>query len=281
MALFDKFAEKRRSDRTKEIYRVTARKIRTLIPFADRILVEEIDLNWLEDLDELLIAKGNNPSTRSIDFRNIRAVIKDAKKHKLIRDNPFDEFDVPTGESPDRALTIEQLRSLVNAEVKPWERKYLEFFLLSFLLIGINTEDLLHVRNIDKGRLNYTRAKTGKGMSVKVEPEALEIIDRYHGSKYLLNILDTYSNTHNWTAKVDKSLKEISRRNGLPEVTMYWARHTWATLANIDLDIELNTVSNALGHQPSKKVTLIYIKKKDYSLVDEANRKVIDYLFEK
>ena len=281
MSYYDNFAERRTSDRTKEIYRVTGRKIRALIPKADKIPIEDIDLNWLEDLDELLIAKGNNPSTRSIDFRNIRAVVRDAKTHKLIKENPFEEFNVPTGESPDRALTIEQLRTLVNAEIRPWEQKYLDFFVLSFMLIGINTEDLLHARCLENGRLDYTRAKTGRKMSIKVEPEALEIIERYKGQKYLLNILDTYSSTHNWTAKVDKNLKEISKRNGLPEVTMYWARHTWATLANIDLEIELGTVSSALGHQPPKKVTLIYIKKKDYSRVDVANRKVIDYLLSK
>jgi len=97
----------------------------------------------------------------------------------------------------------------------------------------------------------------------------------------MLNILDTYSNTHNWTSKVDAVLKDIAKRNGLPPITMYWARHTWATLAHGDLGIELSTVSDALGHQPENKVTLIYIKKKDYSKVDEANRKVIDYFLGK
>lgn len=281
LSMFDSFAEKRNSERTKEIYRASATKIRKLIPDSELLTIGDITLDWLEEYEDILIAKGNNSSTRSIDFRNIRAVVKHALKHKIIRDNPFDEFPIPNSESPNRALNINELRRLINADIAPWEQKYVDFFLLSFLLIGINTEDLLHLSEIKNSRINYVRAKTHTEMSVKVEPEALDLINRYRGKKHLLNILDTYANTHNWTSKVDAVLKDIAKRDGLPSVTMYWARHTWATLANIDLGIELSTVSDALGHQPEKKVTLIYIKKKDYTKVDDANRKVIDYLFRK
>lgn len=277
-AVYDKFAENRNSERTKEIYRVTGRKIRQLIPCPEKLRIDQIDLDWLENLDELLVAKGNNGSTRSIDFRNIRAVLKYAQKHKLLRENPFEDFLMPEGESPDRALTVEQLRTLIHAEVEPWEKKYLDFFLLSFLLIGMNTEDLLHVEKIEGGRINYVRAKTRKPISVKVHEEAKEILDRYPGKRYLLNVLDTYCCTHNWTAKVDAALKAIAARNGLPPVTMYWARHTWATLASADLGIDLATISEALGHQPEKRVTLTYIRRKDYGRIDEANRKIISYL---
>lgn len=58
------------------------------------------------------------------------------------------------------------------------------------------------------------------------------------------------------TAAIEKLIKKISH---------YWCRHTWATIAH------------ALGHGKST-VTDIYI---DFDLkkVDEANRKVIDYVF--
>lgn len=281
ISIYETFAEKRPAERTKEIYRATAEKIKTLFPDANQLTIEEITLEWLEDFDERLILRGNKPSTRSIDFRNIRAVIKDAKKHKLIHENPFEEFDIPKGDSPYRALTFTQLRTLVTAEVKPWEQKYVDFFLLSFMLIGMNTEDLLHVKSIVDGRINYVRAKTHQEMSIKVEPEAMKIIERYKGENFLLNILDTYHNTHNWTSKVNNVLKEIAKRNKLPDISMYWARHTWAQIAHANLGIDISTISDALGHQPEKKVTLIYIKKKDHSKVDETNRKVLDYCLDK
>ena len=278
LAAFSRFAESRKSERTREIYRVTARKIKLLIPNPNRLLLQNIDLDWLECFDTLLLARGNNASTRNLDFRNIRAVLKDAQKHRLIQENPFDDFKIPAGESPDRALTIEQLRLLLGVTVKPWEKKYLDFFFLSFYLIGMNTEDMLHLTEIKDGRIDYVRAKTKKRISVKVEPEALELIEKYKGGKHLLNMLDTYANTHNWTSKVDSVLKDIAERNNLPPITMYWARHTWATIANNDLGISIDVIADAFGHQPEKRVTLIYIKRHDYSKVDSANRKVIDYL---
>ncbi len=60
---------------------------------------------------------------------------------------------------------------------------------------------------------------------------------------------------------------------------MYWARHTWATLAYGDLGVDIETISNALGHQSGKSVTMIYVRKKEYSKIDDANRRMIDYLF--
>lgn len=276
---FLKYANARNSKRTKEIYMVTYLKINKLIPKAEKIKLDDVDLDWLEHYDELLIERGNNASTRSMDFRNIRAVIRDALKHRLIHENPFDLFDMPNPESPDRALTIEQMRTFVNAEVKPWEKKYQDFFILSFLLCGINTVDLMNLKEIENGRINYTRQKTGVATSIKVEPEAMEIINRYAGKSHLIEIMDRYAEAKTWTSKVDKALKGIAQRNGLPLLSMYWARHTWATIAGGDLGIDDGVVGDALAHKPAKKVTNLYIRRKDYSKVDEANRQVIDAVF--
>ena len=278
LTAFDNYAETRQAERTKEIYRATRKKLEQLFPMAEKIPLNAIDADWLDDFNDKLIARGNNPSTRSIDFRNLRAVLKKAQQHKLIVDNPFDDFKIPEGCSPDRYLSIEQLRLFVNAELCDWEEKYRDFFLLSFYLIGINTEDLLHLDNLENGRIKYVRSKTGKSLNIKVEPEAEAIINKYRGKKYLLNILDTYSNTHNWTSKVDAVLRTIADRIGLPPITMYWARHTWATLAHGDLGVDIETISAALGHQSGKSVTWLYVRKKEYSKIDDTNRRMIDYL---
>lgn len=133
---FQAFSSKRTSERTKEIYQVTWRKISQMHPFPDRIALKSITLTWLEDFDERLIARGNNPSTRNLDLRNLRAVIRSAKKHKLMSENPFEDFDMPKSLSPNRYLSVNQLRTLINAELEPWEEKYRDFFLLSFYLIS-------------------------------------------------------------------------------------------------------------------------------------------------
>jgi integrase len=60
-----------------------------------------------------------------------------------------------------------------------------------------------------------------------------------------------------------------------PDISMYWARHSWATLAAY-LDIPKETIAAALGHG-GRDVTDIYIRF-DEKKIDEANRKVIDAL---
>ena len=61
----------------------------------------------------------------------------------------------------------------------------------------------------------------------------------------------------------------------LPEFTMYWARHTWASIANY-LEIPIDTIGVGLGHS-QKSITDIYIDR-DPHKIEKANRKVLDYV---
>ena len=62
-----------------------------------------------------------------------------------------------------------------------------------------------------------------------------------------------------------------------PDLSTYWSRHTWATIA-YEIGIPVDIIGQALGHSDkSHSVTFIYIKE-DQGKVDEANRRVIDYV---
>jgi integrase len=158
-----------------------------------------------------------------------------------------------------------------------------------FYLWGINLIDLFNLtdKNMVNGRIEYIRAKTGKFYSVKVEPETLEIIERYKGEKYLINIHDRYKNHKDYMKHLNKGLSKIGpvikkSANGVPvmkpicsDLTTYWARHTWATIA-AELDIPKETIAAGLGHEIGNDITSIYI---DFNMkkVDDANRKIINY----
>lgn len=160
-------------------------------------------------------------------------------------------------------------------------------FKLIFYLIGINMVDLAHLRGItSEGRVEFNRSKTKRHYSIKVEPEALAIIDKYRGRDYLLSILDRYKSHEDYRKRMNKSLQRLGGttkgkqgaktfRPLFPELTTYWARHTWATIA-AGLDIPKETIAAALGHG-GNTVTDIYIDF-DRRKVDEANRRVIDYV---
>ena len=151
-------------------------------------------------------------------------------------------------------------------------------------LMNILTKE--NLKEIKDGRIEYYRSKTNKLYSIKIEPEALKIINKYKGEKFLLNIMDKYKNYQDYQKRLNNSLKRIGNTKILkhgkkvlnplfPNISVYWARHSWATIAS-SLDIPKETIAHALGHG-NNSVTDIYINF-DQNKVDLANRKVIDYV---
>ena len=61
-----------------------------------------------------------------------------------------------------------------------------------------------------------------------------------------------------------------------PDITIYHARHTWASVA-AGLDIPKETIAAGLGHEIGNRVTSIYIDF-DRKKVDEANKLVAHYI---
>ena len=57
---------------------------------------------------------------------------------------------------------------------------------------------------------------------------------------------------------------------------MYWARYSWNTIAQNELDISQDIASRALGHG-KKTVNDIYLNF-DRTKIDRANRQVLDYI---
>jgi len=272
--VLEQFALSRPRPRTTEIYYATKGRILAFDKNAGALRFEDINIGWLDRFDTFLASTSPKKNARNIHFRNIRAVFNYALKRGVTSLYPFRQYEIRPEATMKRALTVEQLRTLFTADVKPWQQKYVDFFKMSFLLIGINTEDLTHATGINGGRLEYERAKTHRPYSIKVEPECQELIDKYRGRSYLLNVMDTYAKTAHWTSKVNNELQDIAKSLGLPKISMYWARHTWATLA-AELDIPKETITAALG-QSSNTVTDIYIRF-DRTKIDRANRKVLDY----
>ena len=185
-------------------------------------------------------------------------------------------------------MTVEQLRALIASPCEPYQRQYRDMFLLMFMLRGVNAGDLFLAKPSDilDGRFDYRRNKVGTLFSVKLEPEALEIINRYKGKSYLLNPMEAYSDYKDYLYHLNDALKEIGRplgKRGKVEgpgifhgLSSNWARHTWATIAS-KLDIPKEVISKSLGHSFGLSVTDIYIDF-DNSKVDEANRRIIDFI---
>lgn len=283
----DDFILTKKNQKTKVCYGITKKKI---IGFDKDCTFDTIDRKWLLSFENWMVESGMKINAYAIHLRNIRAVFNYAIDEEETTLYPFRRFKIKKEETKKRSLSIAQLRAIKDYPCEEYEKRYRDLFMLSFYLIGINIGDLLLLKpsDVNNGRISYHRQKTNKLYDIKMEPEALDIINKYKGKNYLLNVMDEYSRYDDFVSRMNKNLKTLGpyERKGrggkkihhplVAGLSTYWARHTWATVA-ASLDIPKETISAALGHEIGSDVTSIYINF-DMKKVDEANRKVIDYV---
>ena len=207
---------------------------------------------------------------------------------------PFNKYKIKkASESQKRNLSIDQIRKIASLsdEELVLDRSILarDVFILSFCLVGMNTADIydLQASEYQDGRFSYNRRKTKNRrqdkalISIKIEPELLPIIEKYRSKKgkSFFCFSERYADMRIFGSNVNKGLKKVADKCGIKiPLSTYYARHSWATIARNDCDISKDDIHLALNHVDSGlKVTDIYIAK-DWSRIDEANRKVLDYL---
>lgn len=271
--MFVRYTSREMGNKTKKNYSVTWNTIAQFDKTSETLLLDDISRDWLERYNLFLLNIGNCHNTRTVRIRHIAAVFNYAIDNELTTNYPFRRLDLSIEPTKKRDLKVEELREVFSANVKEKDRKLLDAFKVMFLLIGINVHDLYNLTrdNIVDGRLEYKRLKTGKQYSILIQPEVTEIMNRYPGKDRLFSFCEHYANASSFAMVTNILLKKI--RAGL---TTYYARHTWATLA-FKLGVPKDTISLALGHSFGARVTGTYINA-DLSRVDEANRKVIDYV---
>ena len=286
---FRSFIE-RKTGRTREIYQNTLDKIVRL--HGEEVPFDAVNHAWLEAFDRSMcttdirngrgevLRTGLATNARAIHLRNIRAVFNKAIDEEVIGLElyPFRRFKIEKERTRKRAVSLAQLRALFDypceAAAEEWA---VDVSRLIFYLIGINTVDLFNLEEYDGGYIHYRRAKTGTLYSIKVEPEAAALLEKYRGREHLLNFRERFKHLESFKAKINKTLKVIASKDPrIPVMTSYTFRHTWATLA-AELDIPKETIAAGLGHAQNATVTDVYIdfnRKK----VDAANRRVLDYV---
>lgn len=205
------------------------------------------------------------------------------------------EFKV-TKQSKRRVLTIEDLKKLVFAfgekEVHgKWSVAQMyagTAFVASFLFCGINMVDLYHLKKPIAGRIQYKRTKTRDRrpdeafISIQIPDQAKWIFERF-GSRRGLKAFrfdDRYKSNEVFLKNINGHLKKIADilKIDVP-LTTYYARHTWASIARNKVGVSKDDIDLALNHVDlSKKMADVYIEP-DFSMIDAANKKVIDYVY--
>ena len=280
---------------TKAVYKQTASRLIAFDKHIEQRSFGDIDKEWLERFDDHMSLTAPKRNARNIHHRNIRRIFNYAMSVKGLNISyPFREFKITPEATANRALTIAQVRQLRTYPIEESHlAKYRDIFMLMVYMRGINGADLFTALKTDvvNGRLEYKRKKTGTFYSVKIEPEAQAIIDRYAGEKYLIDVCESWSNPTDYLRKMDKGLKKIGpmKRKGkggkkiykgiLPDLSSNWARHTYASMGAA-LNLPINVISEGMGHKIGSPTTAIYVHYMRKQ-VDEATRNVIDYIFDK
>lgn len=211
-----------------------------------------------------------------------------------IKHYPFRKYKLKRAPEPrKRALTIEQIKqiSAVTDEELGLSRAIMarDVFMLSFYFVGMNLADMYEIESsaLENGRISYYRKKTrerrqdGAYISIKVEPEAMPLVKKYKDKtgERVFCFANMYSDPNIFCANINKGLKKVAEVCDIKEkLTSYYARFSFATIARNDCGVSKDDINLALDHvDASLKMTDTYIKK-DWSIIDKALRKVMDYL---
>ncbi len=276
--------EQKGKSRTSETYLSTYRSFMRFLK-RDDILMYEIDQNMIEDYELWLQKDGLAPNSTSFYMRILHTILHKAVRQSLIPSCDFFQ-NVYTGiaTTTKRAIGIDSLKRIKTLDLRLFPQ--LDFardmFFLSLYFRGMSFVDMANLqhKNLQNGHLVYCRQKTGQRLDIKWERQMSDILDKYStDAKYLLPILKTPDGESrkyykNMSKQVNRWLKKIGTMAGIQiPLTMYVARHTWASLAK-QKNIPLNVISDGLGHD-SEKTTLIYLSTLDTSAVDDANSKIL------
>lgn len=298
VGFFERCIEEKVARKTRLSYESSLKKMQEYDFLLDMKTFEDIDEGYIKKLDEAWAKKGLSVNSRAVYFRNIRSVMNRAIDEGLTTNYPFRKFSIKKAPTKKRNLSVEELRMLRDYPIiNEFQEKYRDIFMLCFYLRGINAKDLFKLKksNVRLGRINYVRSKTGKPYSVKIEPEARVLLEKYKGVSYLIDVCDGARTEEEFEVKyegflqrMDRGLKKIGPyiRRGLggkkqidpilPFISQYWCRHTSATLM-AQLGYSNEIIACSLGHEYGNKTTNIYIEYNEKE-VDAANRALIDFV---
>lgn len=246
-----------------------------------KFLQRPVSAVTVEDVREVdaWVREHYAPNTRNSYMGVVAQTFKRAHREGAVREDPSRDLKFTTPVTRSRALTLEQLRTLLAAEPeKEIGRDFLDFFRFTFYSRAANAADIADMTpaSIFNGRLEYTRKKTGKAYSVKVEPELLEIIARRGDDRHIFARVATRAKQQDYSRDCNKFLGDLSESLGMPRITLYWARHTFASLM-LETGAPIELIAAALGHSYGPRITMGYVTIREKA-VDDAVRRLFDYV---
>ena len=273
--------------RTSETYTAT---LKSFMEFREEqdVPLDGVNSDLMLLYEAHLKAKGVRMNTSSFYMRILRAVYNRAVEKELTPQKyPFRHVYTGVDKTVKRAVPVKVIKALkeLNLSMKSSLDFARDMFMFSFYTRGMSFVDMAYLKKTDlqNGILTYCRRKTGQRLTVKWEKCMEEIIKKYpsNSSTYLLPIIKEQGNERkqydNALHLVNYRLKDLSGMLKLQRpLTMYVARHSWASVAKVR-NVPLSVISEGMGHD-SEKTTQIYLASLEASVVDKANKMILELL---
>lgn len=176
----------------------------------------------------------------------------------------FAYFKIPKQlENPPKALTKEQFEAIRNLDIPPHRKSHIQtrdMFIFS-TYTGVAYADVVvikseHITVDDDGAkwLKFHRKKNGMLCRIKLLPEAIEIIGKYHDSMRETIFPKILYST---VGQNMRSFKAMLGYDG--NLSYHMSRHSFSTLVTLEQGVPIETVSRMLGHS-DMKTTQIYAR---------------------
>ena len=152
--------------------------------------------------------------------------------------------------------------------------------------MGTNSVDLYNATYYKDGIFAYERTKTKDRrndrayIEISVHERIKPLFAKYKGSgKHVFDFSRRYGKHEDFNRAINIGMKEIASELGIDKLQFYQFRHSVATIARNDLHYAKSDIDEMLNHVGDNRIADIYIKK-DFSVINEINRKVIAYIFQ-
>jgi len=265
--------EKSKRIGTANAYRNSMKSLQSYRP---KLSFVEITPKFLERYEAEMISRGMSLTTVGIYLRGLRAIYNIAIMDGVVsRDNyPFGpkkyrKYEIPIGRNIKKALDIEDIRKIKNANSLPTEYQFArDMWMFSFYCNGMNMVDIFFLKfeSIDGRFLRFYRKKTERTrrdvlpIEIYLLDDALAILNRWKvketsPSDYVFGLTsDQYSLEAQYRLKgnfirsINYYMKKLAQLLGIKsKLTTYVARHSYATMLK-NLGVSVEEISESLGH---------------------------------
>ena len=253
-----------------EIYRNSMESIQGI---RKRLKFDDVTVEFLYRYEHHMKKHNCSNSTIGIHLKHLRAIVNMARSNGVALNYPFgrrsqNKYEIPASRNTKRAISREELATLISYEPTADEAWARDMWLFSFYCNGMNMADIFFLRfeSIDGRFMRFYRKKTERTrrdvlpIEIYLLDDALAILNRWKvketsPSDYVFGLTsdndspeEQFRQKKNFTRSINQHMKTLGKQLGIKsKLTTYVARHSYATMLK-NLGVSVEEISESLGH---------------------------------